>query len=156
MSISIVRRLTSRERFLFYLVKKGHDECWDWSGCKDNKGYGQFSIGTPPKRKYYHAHRMSYEMFVSSIPEGLVIDHLCNNPSCCNPKHLEPKTIYENGRRGFTTVRTLKLGGTCRSGRHLLLNKSDFYLRKGGHKKCRRCWLEARVDARALRQKMLK
>jgi hypothetical protein len=45
-------------------------------------------------------HRISYEIFVGKIPEGMVIDHLCRTPACVNPKHLEPVTIAENTFRG--------------------------------------------------------
>ena len=34
------------------------------------------------------------------VPEGLFIDHLCREPSCINPAHLEPVSHTENVRRG--------------------------------------------------------
>lgn len=50
-------------------------------------------------------HRITYRLFVGSIPEGLHLDHLCNTPACCNPDHLEPVTAAENQRRrGLRTV----------------------------------------------------
>ncbi|MCH8951094.1 MAG: 50S ribosomal protein L10 [Proteobacteria bacterium] len=33
-------------------------------------------------------------------PSGLVIDHLCRNPACENPSHMEPVTNHENILRG--------------------------------------------------------
>lgn len=70
--------------------------CWLWSGFKDENGYGRVWFGT----KGIRTHRLSYELNIGPIPEGLVIDHLCRNRACCNPAHLEPVTNEENVRRG--------------------------------------------------------
>jgi len=50
--------------------------------------------------KRYLAHRVSYEVFVGPIPDGMIIDHLCRNRACILPTHLEPVTHAENTRRG--------------------------------------------------------
>ena len=42
------------------------------------------------------AHRFAYEMFVGAIPEGMQIDHLCQNKRCVNPEHMELVTPGEN------------------------------------------------------------
>ena len=43
------------------------------------------------------AHRFSWELHhQQSIPEGLVIRHLCHNPLCVNPHHLTPGTQTQN------------------------------------------------------------
>lgn len=45
------------------------------------------------------AHRVSYELFVGPIPEGYDVDHLCGQPLCVRPSHLEAVTPSENRRR---------------------------------------------------------
>ena len=43
------------------------------------------------------AHRFSVELHTrKKIPEGKVISHICNNPQCVNPHHLEIATQKQN------------------------------------------------------------
>lgn len=92
--------MTVEERFWSKVDKSG--ECWEWTAGKYAWGYGQFSVGY----KKIRAHRWAYEHLVGPIPEGLVIDHLCRNPPCVNPAHLEPVTGAENTRRGGNALKT--------------------------------------------------
>lgn len=72
--------------------------CWLWTGNINHAGYGRFNyLG-----KRIMAHRVSYELVVGPIPEGLQIDHLCRVRNCVNPSHLEPVTNAENVRRGIS------------------------------------------------------
>lgn len=69
--------------------------CWEYlHGCIGNPG-GYRSAGGD------WAHRTAYRLFVGPIPAGMEIDHLCFNPPCVNPAHLEPVTPAENKRRAF-------------------------------------------------------
>ena len=71
--------------------------CWWWIGnLVDQHGYGRFAAGRPSQL----AHRVSYGLYVGPIPEGYDIDHLCRNPRCVNPSHLEAVPHVENIRRG--------------------------------------------------------
>lgn len=70
--------------------------CWVWQEkSRTSQGYalGQGPTGLAA------AHRLAYEALVGPIPEGLQLDHLCYNPPCINPSHLEPVTRQENMRR---------------------------------------------------------
>lgn len=70
--------------------------CWNWALSLDDKGYGR----TSDRGRSLKAHRVVYEEMRGPIPDGLVIDHLCNNPKCVNPDHLEPVTLQANSARG--------------------------------------------------------
>lgn len=70
--------------------------CWEWTASLHSAGYGQLSYKGRPRL----AHRVSYELLVGEIAEGLDIDHLCRNRKCVNPKHLEVVTRQVNLLRG--------------------------------------------------------
>ena len=65
-------------------------DCIEWQGAR-LRGYG-IKLGRM-------AHRVIWEQQVGPIPEGLVLDHLCQNKACINVEHLEPVTQLENLRR---------------------------------------------------------
>ncbi len=79
-----------------YTVRTEGAGCWIWIGAKRG-GYGRFKVAG---QKSVTAHRASYELHVGPIPEGMQLDHLCRNPACVNPSHLEPVSAAENVRRG--------------------------------------------------------
>jgi hypothetical protein len=83
----------SPEWFWSKVDVRGPEECWPWQKGM-TKGYGVVYQDD-------RAHRVAYRLAVGPIPEGLVLDHLCRNPPCCNPAHLEPVTLAENTLRGM-------------------------------------------------------
>lgn len=83
------------EKILVRVAKDPATGCWNWTAYIDAGGYGRSNMPGLPEL----AHRASYEAFVGPIPNGLTLDHLCQNTRCVNPDHLEPVTNAENVRR---------------------------------------------------------
>ena len=138
--------ITVAERFWSKVAAVGNVcECWEWTASHDSSGYGHIWLTTGNVK----AHRLSYELVVGRIPDGLVLDHLCVNRNCVNPWHLEPVTSGENTRRSEingTAVRQYQLSKThCKSGHPY--DETNTYVRPAGGiqgRDCRTCKAIAR------------
>ena len=73
----------SLEERLLGKIDKQQDGCWIWRGHAEN-GYGRIvALG-----RRHVVHRVAYELWIEPVPEGLQVQHLCDNRRCCNPAHL--------------------------------------------------------------------
>lgn len=72
--------------------RRGVDECWEWKGAKDRKGYGLVMIENKSRR----VPRIAWEITNGPIPPGMQVCHKCDNPPCCNPNHLFVGTPKDN------------------------------------------------------------
>ena len=71
------------------------DKCWEFQGSTDRHGYGVIRIR--PKR--ISAHRAAWKVFNGkAIPDGMQVNHHCDNSKCCNPDHLYVGTHKDNMR----------------------------------------------------------
>lgn len=75
--------------------------CHVWMAAKNNYGYGVIRLDAQPgeRGRLVLAHRLAYEHFVGPIAVGLEPDHLCSQPDCVNPAHVEVVEHAENLRR---------------------------------------------------------
>lgn len=107
------------------------NECWIWQGAGHTRSdHGMFGYNSNGQNITLYAHRFAYQQLVGEIPGDLVLDHLCCNPRCVNPSHLEPVTRAEN------TCRARRMMTTCKRG-HDLANA--YVNKKNGHRSCRDC-----------------
>ena len=58
--------------------------CIEFQGYRNAAGYGRVRC----KGKRVYAHRKAWEDKNGPAPEGMMIRHRCDNPSCINPDHL--------------------------------------------------------------------
>lgn len=83
------------------------DDCIEWPGTRLDTGYGL--VGNTRKNAgLITAHRLAYEMFVGPLTTGEMVCHRCDNPPCCNPRHLFPGTSKINMQDAVAKGRTLK------------------------------------------------
>lgn len=79
---------TLKERLYSKTEEDPTTGCWNWTGAKTPGGYGRISDG----KKKPPAHQVSWKVHYGPILSNHEIDHVCENPSCVNPDHLQAVT----------------------------------------------------------------
>ena len=112
------------------------DGCWEWLANRTKSGHGHIGTGGANPKKVY-AHRVAYELLIGPIPDGLELDHICRNPGCVNPAHLEAVTHRENVLRGFSPTAHNARKTHCKRGHEF--TDANTYVSPSGGRYCRAC-----------------
>lgn len=108
------------------------DLCWEWTGTITGRGYGQIMIDG----KKSGAHRYAIAFATGeSIPTGKVVMHLCDNPKCCNPAHLQvgshAENIADRDRKGRANTPFGERNGSAKLNEADVRHIRSFYKKSG-------------------------
>lgn len=127
--------MTDAEALRFWAKVEKAAACWLWTAALV-RGYGVFRAGN----RVQYAHRLAYEAVRGTIAEGLQIDHLCRNPRCVNPEHLEAVTQATNLARGVSGPALNARKTHCHRGHPFTAENTDpGELARLGWRRCRIC-----------------
>jgi len=89
--------------------------------------------------RLHGAHRVAYELVKGPIPEGKDLHHLCHNPPCVNPDHLQPVTPKEHNllSENVTKLNTEKTH--CPRGHPLAGDNLVLFQLRRGYRECLTC-----------------
>ena len=122
------------ERFWTKVDRRSDEECWPWLATLDSRGRGRFRIDG----KTIQPIRMAYRLLIGPEPEGLDADHLCRNPSCVNPNHVEFVPHHVNVTRAMKyTVNGQARRTHCSKGHEY--TKENTRIDSRGWRECKQC-----------------
>ena len=119
--------------------------CWEWTGPKDDHGYGVASTG---RQSAGRAHRVIYEAFRGPVDPALDLDHRCHTSlcpggdtcphrACVRPDHLRPTPRRQNVLRGSHPTVLAHLRNECVAGHEM--TPENTYVSPKGQRHCRAC-----------------
>lgn len=108
--------------------------CWEWTGSRGHQGYGVCRWMNKTKV----IPRISYELFIGPIPDGLFVLHRCDNPPCFNPEHLFAGTKKDNRLDQIAKGRDpAKNASHCKRGHEF--SEANTLIHSTGRRQCVAC-----------------
>ena len=73
--------------------------CWLWMGSRLPSGYGRTTAVLGSRHSVHiYTHRLMLVLATGPLSRGGCVLHSCDNPPCCNPRHLRRGDQYDNVR----------------------------------------------------------
>jgi hypothetical protein len=100
-SVNVLERLWTKA------VGDADDECWEYHGSTSIAGHTRIRLDDKSRMM---VHRMAWEAHhAEPIPEGMQVNHHCDNPICFNPAHLylgtQKQNMEDRFRRGRANLK---------------------------------------------------
>lgn len=125
--------------------------CWLWTASKNSQGYGWIGAGGRGGAML-KAHRVAYELTYSRIPQGLLVCHHCDNPTCVRPAHLFLGSASDNIRDCLAKGRRVAVRRThCARGHAFTPENTIADARWPNSRSCKTCRRSATATAKSPR-----
>lgn len=104
-----------------------------------------------------YAYILVWEAANGPVPDGLSLHHLCENPACVRPDHLEPITQAEHARQHLSDRNRSRNRTHCPSG-HAYTPENTRIVKdkRGNYRACRICIASAKSRYRLRNLKEVK
>ena len=162
MTTDEAKRIFDSMRFQKKYIPEPNSGCWLWLGALGSSGsrgifYPRIRVG----KKISPAHAIACTAVNGERPSAKdEPDHICLNPQCVNPSHLEWVSHRENVRRGRSIFSENMRKTHCLNGHEF--TKENTWVEKNGFRHCTKCrtaaykkWYDANYKAYAARKRSL-
>lgn len=116
------------------LITNNPNDCWGWTGGRTTMGY---AIMPTHECCSSRAHRVSFELFNQvSLLNKTVVRHTCDNPICCNPRHLLIGTQQDNANDRVNRKRQVvggSVGSSVLTEKQVLSIRSEYTGKRGDY-----------------------